>query len=63
MKKSLFLLVVSFVVSLLANGDAEEKNRVGQGSVSLKARKADARAYASDRYLRQLEAERFVKTI
>jgi ABC-type nitrate/sulfonate/bicarbonate transport system substrate-binding protein len=37
MKKSLFLLVVSFVMGLLANGNAEERIRVGQGSVSLQS--------------------------
>lgn len=37
MKKSLFLLVVSFVLGLVANGNAEERIRVGQGSVSLQS--------------------------
>jgi NitT/TauT family transport system substrate-binding protein len=37
MKKSLFLLVVSFVLGVLANCNAEERIRVGQGSVSLQS--------------------------
>jgi len=37
MKKSLFLLVVSFVMGLLAYCNAEERIRVGQGSVSLQS--------------------------
>lgn len=37
MKKSLFLLVVGFIVGLVASGNAEETIRVGQGSVSLQS--------------------------
>ena len=37
MRKSLFLLVVSFVLGLLATGNADERIRVGQGSVSLQS--------------------------
>lgn len=37
MKKSLFLLVVGFIMGLVASGNAEETIRVGQGSVSLQS--------------------------
>ena len=37
MKKSLFLLVVGFIMGLLGSGNAEETIRVGQGSVSLQS--------------------------
>jgi NitT/TauT family transport system substrate-binding protein len=37
MKKTLFLLVVGFMIGLVANGNAEERIRVGQGAVSLQS--------------------------
>ncbi len=37
MKKSVFLLVVVFIMGLLAGGNAEETLRVGQGAVSLQS--------------------------
>ena len=37
MKKSLFLLVVGFIMGLVASGNAEETIRVGQGCVSLQS--------------------------
>lgn len=37
MKKTLWLLVVGFVIGFIANGNAEERIRVGQGAVSLQS--------------------------